>query len=338
MSVSLSSLALAEPRLDNVLLVIACWCVLWWRFIPWYGRTLVREYVDRQPWKSRWIAMQRSSLKSRSGVELDDASAYDFALCFQGVILQHGVGGLLCVPYMLGLGPARLQTSLAVQGSLCEAGWEVMDVLTRAWDVVYGGEAGRRRNPRSLLMVLALHHSMSLLMAVPVALYYRDVSAMHEATFLLQGAAFVASLAQSWAYALDLKSRAGAVRMRGVAAFTLATLLWSRGFGYVVVSARVLRAIWQMGSYLSFAVSLLVCGLMSFLNYNFIADSARRVQKFWGSPLPPLGAGEIAVSGVSGATPTCCLVRRASRSLSDAADKSFKSLDAIDAIRVKKTS
>jgi hypothetical protein len=214
-----------------------------------------------------------------------------------------------------------------------------MDVLTRAWDVAFGGEAGRRRNPRSLVTVLAFHHSMTLLMSVPVALYYRDVSAVHEATFLLQGAAFVASLAQSWAYTLDLKSREGAVRMRGVSAVVLATMLWSRGVRYAVVTVRVLDAIWRMGSPLSFVVCLLVCSLMGFLNYNFIADAARRVQKFWGSPLPP--HRQSSASGrSSGAVPTSSLVRRVSRSLSDAADKAFKGVDAcsIDAISIKKTS
>jgi hypothetical protein len=236
---------------------------------------------------------------------------------------------------MLGVGPSWLQSTLAVQGCLCEAGWELMDVLTRAWDVAFGGEAGRRRNPRSLVMVLAFHHSMSLLMSVPVALYYRDVSAVHEATFLLQGAAFVASLAQSWAYTLDLKSREGMVRMRGVSAVVLATMLWSRGVRYAVVTVRVLDAIWRTGSSLSFAVCLLVCCLMGFLNYNFIADGARRVQKFWGSPLPP---HRQSTSG--GAVPTSSLMRRVSRSLSDAADKALKGVDAcsIDAISsIKKT-
>ena len=69
MSVSIWSLACAEPRLDNVLVVIACWAVLWWRFIPWFGRTVGREVVDSPAWKSRWISMEQSGLEGKAGVE-----------------------------------------------------------------------------------------------------------------------------------------------------------------------------------------------------------------------------------------------------------------------------
>ena len=101
----------------------------------------------------------------------DRALLFSFAVLFQGVIVQHGIGGALCIPsvfgltddkYSWGISPS-LATTLAVQGALCEVGWERQDTLLRVFQLLFGGDLGRKFNPPAFLVLLALHHTAAQL-------------------------------------------------------------------------------------------------------------------------------------------------------------------------------
>merc|ERR1712232_434435 len=118
---------------------------------------------------------------------------------FQAIIVQHLLGGLLCLPSLVSSAGAVF-SSLACHGALCEAGWELQDIVTRVSQRLCQGEKGKRQNPGSLLAVLCVHHAMGLSMVIPMNLLYHDDKHYHEFVFLLQAAAFAAMMLQSYGY------------------------------------------------------------------------------------------------------------------------------------------
>jgi hypothetical protein len=78
----------------------------------------------------------------------------------QGVLCQHLLGGLLCVPAILEAGDPATRTSLACLSVLSEMGWEIEDMLTwiyKRWFV----KGGKVKVPLGLIVLLGLHHSLS---------------------------------------------------------------------------------------------------------------------------------------------------------------------------------
>ena len=77
--------------------------------------------------------------------------AFDLAVMTQTVLAQHAVGGLLCVPSLV-VGVTPMSSALVRQGAMCELGWEVQDVVCRAYQIILGGRQGRRVNPLPLVV------------------------------------------------------------------------------------------------------------------------------------------------------------------------------------------
>merc|ERR1719181_857416 len=104
--------------------------------------------------------------------------------------------------------------ALARHGALCEAGWELQDAFTRAYEVLFGGEKGKLLNPTPVLVFWAFHHTMGLSMVIPMNLVYPDLAYYHELVFLLQFASFVAMMFQHYGYTLDVKTKSGLNMMK----------------------------------------------------------------------------------------------------------------------------
>ena len=48
---------------------------------------------------------------------------------------------------------------LAYHAALSEMGWEIQDLLSRSYEIIFRGERGRKLNPLSMMLVLIAHHS-----------------------------------------------------------------------------------------------------------------------------------------------------------------------------------
>merc|ERR1712023_514681 len=123
---------------------------------------------------------------------------------------------------------------MACHGALCEAGWELQDILSRISQRLFQGEKGRNENPLSLLAILFVHHAMGLSMVVPMNLLYHDNKYYHEFVFLLQAAAFAAMMLQSYGYTLDVKTRKGLSQMIVTIIMSSLLILYSRVLRFAV--------------------------------------------------------------------------------------------------------
>lgn len=77
--------------------------------------------------------------------------------------------------------------------------------------ILFGGEAGRAKNPAALMTIMCIHHAMGLCMVIPMNMYFNNNSHYHEFVFLLQFAAFFALGLSNYGYTLDITTVSGEV-------------------------------------------------------------------------------------------------------------------------------
>jgi len=175
----------AAPNLPTQLSLAALNAVVWYVVITLATWLLMRTFRSK-PWRKRWLAMHKQTAEKAYMIVLDsDEAIYEMACAFLGVLSQHLVGGLLCLPSALGYS-TELAFTLARHGTLCEVGWEVQDVVVRVWQCTASGAAGRAKNPAGLVLILVLHHTMAMSLAIPMNLWYPRNHYVHEAVCLLQ--------------------------------------------------------------------------------------------------------------------------------------------------------
>lgn len=115
---------------------------------------------------------------------------------------------------------------MAGHGALCEAGWELQDLATRAWQLTFGGEDGKAKNPVALVVIMCIHHAMGLCMIIPMNIHHSSNPSYHEFVFLLQFAAFVALGAGNYGSSLDIETTSGLFQMKIVCTIVLLVMTY----------------------------------------------------------------------------------------------------------------
>lgn len=208
-----------------------------------------------------------------------DEVAVEFACRYCVVLFQHVVGGAMALPSVLGW-QTGLASSLACHGALCEAGWEVQDMVSRLWSVLSGDEQEKKKNPPTIFALVCLHHAMGLAMTIPMNLLYHDNVYYHEFVFLLQCASAFAMIMQSFGYTLDVKTADGLRWMKLSVSVTWLAIVWSRGVRYIVVGMELLRQSSRDGNMRMFCIGVVVLGAMGVMNGIFFVDATTKLRKF----------------------------------------------------------
>ena len=119
------------------------------------------------------------------------------------------------LPSAFGIGlPENFATALAGHAGLSEMGWEVQDVISRTYEIIFGGEIGRKLNPISLMLTIVAHHSAACTAVIPMNLYYPTNRWWHEGFCIVQFGSFVLLLLQQYGYTLDVDTRDGLKKMK----------------------------------------------------------------------------------------------------------------------------
>lgn len=212
--------------------------------------------------------------------DFTEAESFENACLGVAITLQHFVGGSLCLPSVLGVEMRGASAALACHGALCEAGWELQDFVARAHQILRQGQAGRRKNPVPLLVILTLHHVAGQSLCIPMNIHYRTNRDYHEMVFLLQFAAFVALALQCYGFTLDVESRTGLRKMRGAVIILWLTVAYSRIVRYAVVGYRLLAAYRTDGHDAMLWAGCFAMATMSIINVLFFFDATCKLKKF----------------------------------------------------------
>lgn len=246
------SLVWCRPTIGVQLALVGVQWVLWSVFIP-LAVPLIEARIKRQPWGSALVAHYREANRKVYIHYPDAESALREAARLMAVVPQHVIGGLLCVPAVypsiaaaLGIERARA-VSLAMHGALSEVGWEVQDCLMRGRELLFSPRA-RAPSPLAWTAVLAMHHSVGLVLVLPMNLAFGDEPAYHELVLLLQGASALGVVATFYVMALDTTRPAQLRQMQVVATGILLLFLYARCGRYTQLAFELRRVVIRAGA------------------------------------------------------------------------------------------
>jgi len=281
--VTMDDILYAAPTMRAQLACALLQAIVWYVMISFVYPIFFAPAIRNMPSRENFLRLTELNLKKVFLIDTggDREILFSFAVVFQGVIAQHIVGGLLCVPSLIGgLGLSKATvTALACQGGLCETGWELQDTLVRVFQVLFGGELGQKFNPPPFLVLMLLHHTAAQCLVIPNNLEYRDNGYYHEGIFLLQGCAALAFAMQQFGYCLDIESRVGLTLMKLNVIIVCAAMWWGRFFRYGYLWYLLLSTYHADGSYVfKLALPPVVC--LSLFNMLLLIDAAAKAVKF----------------------------------------------------------
>uniref|UniRef100_A0A7S2NGK7 TLC domain-containing protein n=1 Tax=Zooxanthella nutricula TaxID=1333877 RepID=A0A7S2NGK7_9DINO len=271
----------AAPVWSVQLGLMAAWAAVWFFALPALRDRVFKPVIAKKPWRDRWTALNRAMIKKMTWTEFDEALAFHTACDFLSIITQHALGGFMAMPSAIGLQvvPGAIRGALARHGALCEAGWELQDIVVRSCFFVFT-EDGRKANPPGLLLIFALHHIMGISMVVPMNMYYGQNTYYHELVFMLQLAAFTSMFSQQYGFTLDPKTRAGLAQMQVSVVASCLMVFYSRAGRYLVVGYHLLVMLYTSGARVMLVGGIVTLLSMSVVNFNFCAESIAKLRKF----------------------------------------------------------
>lgn len=182
-----------DATAQDLLLVVGFLAVFWAVFFTLFS-ALFRPLVYGKP----WLVAAGERDYEHGGKELFkqlgfmDMGKDKFVTQFMdmwpwtiGIILQHFIGGMLCVPSILAIGDQEVAASLACLGILSEMGWEIQDLITWIYKR-FGLPDGKAMVP----------------MAVSIKLCSDSIVANVEECVCLTYSIYLSSLFLSWRYTI----------------------------------------------------------------------------------------------------------------------------------------
>jgi len=267
--------------LEAQVTLVVMQATFWATMIPVIARKS-GEWIKTKPWCDQWTTLNIDTFKKAYSIEFKTTEeAFDFACLLIGILTQHAVGGFLAAIAVFAPTSSGAARIFAGHAALCEVGWELQDVITRAYQIIFGGEAGKAKNPLPWIMMLAIHHAMGLGIAVPMNMsQFNTEPAFHEMVFLLQLAAAVAMGAQQYSYTLNVRSAEGLKSMKASVTLVFVTVLWSRIIRFMVLGYQLFMIFYNSGAMAFVYGGVTVVGLMSVINILLFMDSVGKFVKF----------------------------------------------------------
>ena len=188
-----------------------------------------------------------------------------------GIVLQHFVGGMLCLPSVLQLefvGDEKFRTGLACLGVISEIGWEIEDILTLIYKR-YFTPNGKSTVPGALLILMCTHHTLGTGLGLPMILAYRDMKAFHGIVLNLQLGASISIGVGEYTKLLDISKQRQLRQFQNLTAFALVTSVLTRAIHWPFAAYQVLSVWYQERSWVLFAVGSVVTLL--FTMFSFVA-------------------------------------------------------------------
>ena len=149
------------------------------------------------------------------------------------VATQHLIGGLLCVPSLVGgMMDQSTASSLACLGVLSEIGWEVEDTIMWLY-TRYFTKDGKHKAPLSFLIFLIFHHSLTTVLGMPVILHYRHSKILHWLCFDLQLAGASVIYGMEYSKLLDVGNPSELKQFQLINFLLLVVIFWTRAVHWV---------------------------------------------------------------------------------------------------------
>ena len=279
-----------DATVTDLLLLVSALAVFWF-FVFYFAAATIRPLVYNKPWLiaagERDYERGGKELYEKMGIPKTKPQFVEMFMDMwawnQTMAIQHFLGGLVCLPAVVpgnfGLAPS-VASSLACLGILSEMGWEWEDMLTWIYKR-FATPHGKLRVPMGLLAVLAIHHSLTSILGIPVVLHYRDLNVLHWLCFDLQAAAAVTLVVIEYTKMLDITKPSELRQFQSLTLFALIVIIFTRGFHWVYLCCKFIYIWYQEKNWGLFVIGTLVTLVFSLFNWAFcIEPFYKRFRKF----------------------------------------------------------
>ena len=282
---STSDLLMAAPRAEvQIILALIHTCV-WYFLINEIFVPIGILIFSNLKTKKRFLHFNRQTMKKAIGWDIgDDENEQMLAIArIDAAMMQHLVGAILSFPSGFGFSsmlPAGVASAMACQANLCELGWEISDTLLRIYEIIFGGEKGRRMNPPSLMMTLMAHHTAAFLVAIPMNIHYPNNSLFHEGVCIVEFGIFVVFMCQQYGFTLDINTREGLTKMKISCTIVFVTVVWSRVIRYAYVWTSTLILAYEDGNWFVLKCMAAPTIFLTLFNLVVLKDATQKFLKF----------------------------------------------------------
>jgi hypothetical protein len=125
---------------------------------------------------------------------------------------------------------------------------------------------GKERVPDTLVMIMSIHHSMTLTLGLPLVMKYRQLRTLHLLTFNLQWAAALAISANEYCKTLDLKNHRQLWTFRIINGICFAIMAWMRGIYWLYLCGRLHMRLYEDEEYTMMLVGVVIYILITGFN------------------------------------------------------------------------
>ena len=281
-----SDLLMAKPTLDvQITLAIIHTCI-WFYLINKIFVPIIVWIISNLKTKQRFIFFKRQLFKKAIGWDIgEDENEQKLAIArIDAAMVQHLVGAILSFPSGFGLGhlfPAGVASAMACQAILCELGREIEDTLMRFYEIIFGGEIGRKLNPPSLMLTLLGHHTASFFLGIPMNMYYPDCSLFHEFVCIVQFGIAINFFCQNYGFTLDVADKNDLFKMKICNTIVFVTAIWSRLIRYAWIWTTVLFNAYEDENYFVVKCMSVPTIFLSLFNVIVVKDAILKFLKFW---------------------------------------------------------
>ena len=282
---SLNDLIMAVPKLEVQVTLALFHTILWYFLINHIFVPLGILIISNLRSKKRFIHFNRESFQKMVQWDIgDDEDEQIIAIArINAAMVQHLFGGLLCVPAAFGLGnllPFGAATAMARQGMLCEMGWEVQDIMMRCYEILFGGEKGRKLNPLNLMLAIMAHHSASCTSVIPMNITYPNSCYWHEGFCWVQLGSFTLLFLQQYGYTLDVEMPEELTKMKISISISFFTSIWTRVIRYSWILILLINMLMQDEQWILLYVGITPAILLSIFNAIVVKDAWQKFVKF----------------------------------------------------------
>ena len=125
---------------------------------------------------------------------------------------------------------------------------------------------GKERVPDTLVMIMSIHHSMTLTLGLPLVMKYRFLRTLHLLTFNLQWAAALAISANEYCKTLDLKNQKQLWTFRIVNGICFGIMAWMRGIYWLYLCFQLHLRLYEDEEYTMMCVGMAIYILITGFN------------------------------------------------------------------------
>ena len=155
----------------------------------------------------------------------------------------------MCIPALLRIGDPQVASTLACLGVLSEMGWEVQDLAEMLFVRAFY-KNGHQIWPTSIVMVLMAHHSLTMVLGVPMIKFYGSSRILHWLCFDLEFAAFLGLSLGEYTKLMNVKDPAQLSRFKIANFIALVTMTWTRVFHWAYLCASLFVVWYNDGAWM----------------------------------------------------------------------------------------